>query len=436
MNRRLFAVAVLAAAAVPFALRGEDKPDYVAHEWGTFTSMQGSDGTVLEGLQHEEEGLPGFVYSRSEVRDCPFRAHGYKGLEVDVENVTKKMETPVIYFYAKQPLHVRARVCFNRGLLTQWYPVSDLLGPPERAVEDGPLDMAKVERSFLEWGVDVLGPGAGLGGIPEVPADDPWAMQRLPDSNVVRTEERRAPRRGPQEHEKFLFYRGLGAFELPVVAKTEPDLRLTIANNGADAIRHLFVVHVRDGVGRFTYVEEAPAGGTITVEALRLEKAAPVADMIARLRPALESKLVAEGLYPKEAEAMTRTWERSYFRTEGLRVLYMVPRAFVDRILPVALDPAPREFVRVLVGRLECLTPEDEAEVEAALRDWNSADGPTHAAAQRRLDRCGRFLEPYLRRILASSKDERALANARAILASPRAAGTDSVRPAGDRKKK
>ncbi len=78
---RPIALAALATAAVLSAalLHGEDTspaPAYVAHEWGTFTSMQGSDGVTLEGLQHEEEGLPDFVYSRTEVRNCPRRRSG------------------------------------------------------------------------------------------------------------------------------------------------------------------------------------------------------------------------------------------------------------------------------------------------------------------------------------------------------------------------
>src|SRR4030095_12320626 len=45
-------------------VQGEASP-LIVHEWGTFTSMYGSDGLVLEGLQHEEEKLPAFVYGRN-----------------------------------------------------------------------------------------------------------------------------------------------------------------------------------------------------------------------------------------------------------------------------------------------------------------------------------------------------------------------------------
>jgi hypothetical protein len=437
----LLSVAAVAVIAAATALRGKDPEPavpYVAHEWGTFTSMQGSDGITLDGLQHEEEGLPDFVYSRSEVRTCPLREFGYKGLEVDVENVTKKMETPVIYVYADRPLHLRARVCFRNGLLTQWYPVSDLLGPPEKSPEEGPLDMASVETSSLEWGVDVLAKGEGLGEIPAVPADEPWAAQRIPDSNVVRTDARKAPRMGPQEHEKFIFYRGLGRFDLPLVAKTAEGARVTLHNRSKVSIRHVFLVHVRDGWARWTYAPEASPGAPLEMQcemdAAASKNAMPVDRMIAELRPALEKVLVEEGLYPSEAEAMTKTWERSYFRTEGLRILYLVPREQVDRILPLALDPAPRELVRVLVGRLECVTPEEEAAVLAALRDYGASDGPARARAVAALNRLGRFLEPHLRRAMQLTHDPAVLASAKALLAKQHAEGGDDLRPAAVKK--
>lgn len=395
----------------------------VVHEWGTFTSMQGSDGVALEGLHHEEEALPDFVYSRTKLRECPLRDRGYKGLECEVEHVTRKMETPVIYFYSSQGLRERVRVGFDRGLLTQWFPVTDLLGPPEHDRASGPLDMSKVEKSFLEWDVEVLPPGQGLDTVPSVQAGEPWSFQRLPDSNVLRTVARRAPRIGPVESEKFLFYRGLGTFDLPIRARVQSDGRLAISNSGKEPLHGLFVIQVKNGHGSFIEAPIVPAGTQAVEVSTPMSVAAPsvaapsVDAMVERLIPALEAKLVAAGLYPKEAEAMARTWERSYFRSEGLRVLYLVPESLTNAILPLAIDPAPKSIVRVLVGRLECITRETEAEVERALRDRGSKDESVRRAAMERLDRLGRFLEPHLRRALASTQDDRVRASARELLA-------------------
>ena len=235
MRTRLVVSTALALAFLPLADPRADEPmnarPYVVHEWGTFTAMQGSDGVGLDGLQHEEEALPKFVYSRREVRECPLREYGYKGLEVDVKKVSKKMETPVIYFYSDDPLRVRTRVCFNRGLLTQWYPVSDLLGPAEGQPDDGPLDMRSVEKSVLEWEIDVLAKGEGEGDEPWVADDDPWAFARIPRSNMIRTVPRVKPRIGPTESERFIFYRGLGQFNLPLALGTDQDVEQFFADS-------------------------------------------------------------------------------------------------------------------------------------------------------------------------------------------------------------
>jgi len=36
---------------------------FTVHEWGTFTSVSGSDGVLLPGLEVEEAPLPNFVQS-------------------------------------------------------------------------------------------------------------------------------------------------------------------------------------------------------------------------------------------------------------------------------------------------------------------------------------------------------------------------------------
>jgi hypothetical protein len=425
---------LLPVPAAPGGDRCAAAANLVVHEWGTFTSMQGSDGIALEGLQHEEEALPDFVYSRSKVRECPLRDRGYKGLECDVAHVTRKMETPVIYFYSPLSHKERVRVEFDRGLLTQWFPVTDLLGPPEpglapeRGRAIGPLDLSRVERSFLEWDVEVLPPGRGADAIPSVETGEPWSFQRLPDSNVVRTRPRRAPRIGPVESEKFLFYRGLGTFDLPITAYVREDGKLELTNSGKEDLRGLFVIEVNEGHGAFVDAPLVPIGGgrvevaqPMTAPARSPTVPAPalpsIDAMVERLIPALEAKLVAAGLYPKEAEAMARTWERSYFRTEGLRLLYLVPEKLTQAILPLSIEPPPKSIVRVLVGRLECITPAVESEVEHALRDRTSQQESLRRAASARLDRLGRFLEPHLRRAIARTHDDRVRASAEELLA-------------------
>ena len=49
-----------------------------------------------------------------------------------------------------------------------------------------------------------------------------------------------------------------------------------------------------------------------------------------RLRWEMRAALQEEGLFPDEADALLNTWEVSYFKSAGLRLFFMVPRAWTD----------------------------------------------------------------------------------------------------------
>jgi hypothetical protein len=95
--------------------------------------------------------------------------------------------------------------------------------------------------------------------------------------------------------------------------------------------------------------------------------------------------LMNEGLYPDEARAMLETWKDAWFE-EGTRLLYIVPRPFVDRVLPLTITPTPANVTRVFVGRLEVVSPRTQTAIETALV---SGDEPT-------LAKYNRFLRPML----------------------------------------
>jgi hypothetical protein len=123
------------------------------------------------------------------------------------------------------------------------------------------------------------------------------------------------------------------------------------------------------------------------------------------VQKAVEAALVKAGLYAKEARAMVNTWERSYFRTDGLRVLYVLPRAVTDATIPLQIQPAPDELVRVMVGRVEVLTPAKEARIEKAVADLGRRDPTARKAAEAELAHLGRLQEPILHRIATVAHD-------------------------------
>lgn len=89
---------------------------------------------------------------------------------------------------------------------------------------------------------------------------------------------------------------------------------------------------------------------------------------------------------------MIKTWSDSW-QEEGSRIFYIVPRGFVDEILPLRIEPKPAQTVRVFVGRMELITPDTERAVEAALAGRDRGT----------IDRYGRFLEPIMKQLKAEN---------------------------------
>ena len=102
----------------------------------------------------------------------------------------------------------------------------------------------------------------------------------------------------------------------------------------------------------------------------------------------LEEILLDQGLYRDEAHAMVETWKDSWFE-EGSRLIYIVPRGFIDNVLPLTINPAPGQIVRVFVGRLEIVTPATARAVKAAVARNDEAT----------LKKYGRFLEPIVQAV-------------------------------------
>ena len=109
----------------------------------------------------------------------------------------------------------------------------------------------------------------------------------------------------------------------------------------------------------------------------------------------IQAALVRAGLYEDEAKAMVDTWKVSYFKTPGLRILYVLPRAETDELLPLHIQPAPKSIERVLVGRIEVMTGEEEQSLLGKLVTSNSMDGSFDPFS------LGRFAEPRLQRVKA-----------------------------------
>jgi hypothetical protein len=358
------------AASVPPAATG----GLIAHEWGTFTSFSGSNGVAV-GFTPNNTDLPDFIY----FQDSPFSKSGRLSA-----NGLISMETPVVYFYTDKEMKVSVNVDFPRGWITEWYPFA--AGAPSQLNGKGLTGGQKIR-----WSTRLL-PGEPIA-FPVTHDDkNPYYHARATDAvplqvEVPLPEDKRDPNmRGGSivQREKFLFYRGVGTFPPPVTVTALGGERVRVTNSSGGRLAGLALVTVRDKKVGFCALDPLDAGaeGSTTIPA--------AANQRGELKEYLVQHLTAAGLYEKEARAMVKTWDHAWFGEEGTRLLYLVPRAKTDEVLPIRIEPAPTELVRVLVGRHDFLTPEEEALADRELKRLNAAEAEAQRAREA-LGRLGRF---------------------------------------------
>jgi len=364
---RLALTALISFALIAFAAPAPAPPDnapadphLIVHEWGTFTSIAGENGLAVDWRpQAGPRDLPTFVYG------------GYKG---HVRGRIR-METPVVYFYTDRETPVSVQVDFPGGQITEWYP------------------QARLRAGGIEWGSVTVLPGDNVS-FPNDGCRSHYYAARETDAAPLRVQS------GPPQHEKFLFYRGVGAFQPPLSAELSAmGEKVRVTNLGHDPIRHLILFENQGGRVGYQIYKGMEKEATLYRPML--------GQNVDSLQRELAAILTEHGLYPPEAAAMIKTWRDSWFE-EGTRLFYLVPREMTDSVLPLRIQPRPAEMVRVLVGRVEIITPQMEKQVRAQVERLGDTPPSLQHAAVQSIHKYGRIAEPILRRIQQKTPELRA----------------------------
>lgn len=376
---------------------------FVVHEWGTFTSVMGSNGQRLGGLHHEEEKLPSFIVGRDllnenteaflppdfgdapaplrdkcppskglNVCDTPEPIPGYK---VRPEDVTQKMETPVIYFYSDERVQSRVTVDFPQGIISQYFPAPISFSP---AI--GKVQALRGGRTVFD--VEVTKERLVL---PKVESGNVYAPAREVSSNDIRS---------GNQNERFIFYRGLGDFTTNLNISSPTGDGILLQNHG-QAISSVILLDVTSSTGAVRSLGSLDEKATLHFNSkdlayFRTKQVLPRAEFETAAQNIIVEALVQSGLTQEESLAMFNTWKTSYLKSKGLRALYVLSRKETDSLLPITVSPKPTELVRTLVGRIEILHASEEQQL---LIDFRAGKKPLISADDR-------FAEPKLRRLL------------------------------------
>ncbi len=359
----------------PLAVSPEPAPvaskPLIVHEWGTFTSLQDEAGRSIGGVNIDDEPVPDFVH-----RVGPAligRDNGGKGFTPAYPEITMRLETPVIYFYPPddKPITLNVSATFNGGLLTEFYPGAQTIydGKPStkppghvNANTRGGLEWHNISIHKLEPPIVSCAPAAaGPIGPPQPPLTDSrvWVTPRLVNSTPVTI---------GKEAEQYIFYRGVGHFDAPIgVVRSADGNSLWIRDiRPMDRPRPpmkfggmwLADFHA-DGSCAFREISDGPPSpdANAKLQPATFADADYASDNVDKLKDAMKQSLLKAGLFDDEATAMLETWKLSYFRSNGERLFFLVPREWTDNVLPLKISQEC-DVTRVMMGRIELITPQ------------------------------------------------------------------------------
>lgn len=343
----------------------------VVHEWGTFTTLQNEEGQELTGINVDDEPVPPFVHNLSPyvlnhaLITSPYWTYRQKGAPRQHPHITMRLETPVIYFYpprgTRLPMKLDVSVEFRGGWLTEFYPNAEVDAPGIKE-EKGSVrfeELTSQTIGSLKWpdlrvGTDASGP------------ETDWAVWNAP-RNVAAS----AVTAASGESERYLFYRGVGRQRAPLrVSLDRHEHALQIRGNFGEVLQvgqvveipNLWLAHVRaDGRVAFRSLPAVRAmqneAKVLTATSTQFREQDYTADNLEHLKSEMHGALVKQGLFPDEATALLTTWRRAYFGSHGLRLFFLVPRAWTDHYLPLSISQNA-DVERVMMGRVELISDE------------------------------------------------------------------------------
>jgi hypothetical protein len=269
-----------------------------------------------------------------------------------------RLETPVVYFYPRENLENKSfdfQAEFKDGIISEVYPRTFDIQKNGKRLES--------PRSQAIWKSIKLN---AQGVFPKT--DNPlWLEPRKVNATAIQVGD---------ESEKYLFYRGLGERDIPLhVVTNRKSKKIEIFSEEKNplsevskfSIPDMWFVNVDDNhqiIFKNIKGFEIDSNDRIkrtefSYEFTSKEKKNDYQALISSMK----DSLVKQGLFVEEASAMLKTWEHAYFKQPGSRIFYMVPRGWVDSILPIKVS-LDSQIERAMIGRIEIISEGQNARLQ------------------------------------------------------------------------
>lgn len=381
------------------------KSGLVVHEWGAMQHHLGTTTSEFDLIGEDQSDLPPFV-------EVWGRQQPVGGPQI--------MLKPIIYFYTQTKQTVDVNVRYPEGVLTQWYPQVSHFAPQRDnrgRLENAPNDLPS--NGTLAWLKVKLDPQTKSSAFANVDPKHPWwhTARDTDATPVTVTNTIRSGARGQSNSEQFLFYRGAGTYKPMVMPKRDKpgvDLSVTVPFSQID-LRGVFLVRVNDSGATITHAPVLRAQSTLKLAGP--EHANPIGQASKTAKAQFIESLEAAGLFPKEAAGLVKIWGDDMFTAPGERLIYLMPNNEVERVMPLTIQPEPKQTVRTLIGWVELATPEGEKRIMDLIKQLSSNDPGEALAANKELRRLDRFAEAILRRTLLTTEDTEVISQITQILA-------------------
>ncbi len=331
---------------------GENKLRYSVHEWGVMQIKYGYKALSTSKILDE---LPSFVHKAKSKK--VYHYHFYRTLGGG---------KPIIYFYANKPLNVNVTVKITSGTHLCWWP------------------KAETKNKTFKWsncGIDTATKSESLRPV----SKKHWFnAARDVDSSVVTV---------GNTKEKFLFYETKNmAFEIPFEATGSEDT-FEIINFNKTALKDVFIVKGK----KFIFLPEIDKSAKVDFTSVK--------NSMEKLRKKLLEILIRTGLFRKEAKALLASWEPEFFKSDKIRIIYSLPRAKYDELLPIKISPKPLELVRTGLVLVEQVNPVLQKRIDNLAKLLTSTNQDEILYAQEKLIKIGKPAYATLKRLAANSKN-------------------------------